>query len=68
MSKHGGIEPGSLHGGRGEFGPREPAQDPDTAFWAKIREMDAGEMRKWLKTPANRQEFEAAESRKRNRT
>lgn len=66
MSRY-GLEPGSLHGRREEFGSREAVPDPDAAFWAKIKAMSADEMRRWLKTPANRQEFEAAEVRKRNR-
>jgi len=60
-----GIEPGSLRGRSNFEAPK--AVDPEEEIWAKIKNMTAAEMKRWLKYPENAAAFEAARRNKANR-
>lgn len=56
-AKNGGLEPGTLRGGRGDA--MKPA-DPDQEMHDLVRGMSGEQMLKWLKQGDNRQKYNDA--------
>jgi hypothetical protein len=53
----GGLEPGTLRGGRGELVAKE---DPYAKLIQDVNAMDGKQMRKWLHIPGNQEKLQEA--------
>ena len=56
----GGVEPDSLTGRRLFYSAAPPPSDPDADLLAEVEAMSGSEMRRFLKTGTNRQDYDRA--------